>query len=94
MARHNNTARSLIIISKANGWDPCKIEGSDYPHCEYPEERVTKGDTPQLQGPLPTSPETECPYPPIPGADDRGNRPFPRRISTGNPYAGKSEADS
>lgn len=41
MARHNNTSRSLQIISKAQGWDPNQIvdtrrPGSDMPEYEHP----------------------------------------------------------
>ena len=53
MARNNNTSRSLIIMSKLQGWDPSKIDGVDYANNEYPEDRVTKGE--QLHGPLPPS---------------------------------------
>ncbi len=61
MGRANNTSRSLVIMSQLQGWDPCKIDGSDYPNCEYPEHRVTEGDTGYLQGPLPTSPQSTRP---------------------------------
>ena len=40
MARANNTARSLQIMSKLNGWDPNEITG---PAEMYPEDAVNQG---------------------------------------------------
>lgn len=93
MGRANNTARSLIIASKLQGWDPTKIDGKDFANGEYPETRVNTGDTPYLTGPLPGSPENQTPDPGVPGADSRS--PGPGGTSSGkhNPYGGgKSEA--
>lgn len=89
MGRANNIARSLQIISKAQGWDPCKIEGSEYPNCDYPEDRVTKGDTPHLSGPLPSSPESSTPNPSVPGPDTRGPGPGGQGHGKHDPNAGK-----
>jgi hypothetical protein len=46
MARSSSQDRSLVIISKMNGWDPTKIEGGPplgQAHV-YQEDRVHKGD--------------------------------------------------
>lgn len=90
MARHNNIARSLIIMSRANGWDPCKIEGADYPNNEYAEDRVTKGDTPHLTGTGTTSPESSTPNPGVPGADTRSPGAGGKSSGRHDPMAGKS----
>jgi hypothetical protein len=42
MARQNNSARSLIIMSKLQGWDPTKIEGSSV-DLGYKEDIPTQG---------------------------------------------------
>lgn len=94
MARHNNTSRSLIILSKMQGWDPTKIDGQDFANNVYPEDRATKGDTPYLTGPLPRDPQEPCPDPGPSGPDTRGPGPGGERHGTGNPYAGKSESGS
>ena len=92
MGRANNVSRSLGIISKQQGWDPSKIDGQDYPNNSYPEDRVTKGDTPYLTGPLPKDPQEPCPDPKPAGPDTRSPGPGGNSHGTGNPYAGKSEA--
>jgi hypothetical protein len=93
MGRANNTGRSLIIISQAQGWDPTKIEGADFPNNAYPENRVTKGDTAYLHGPLPSSPEANCPDPSMQGPDTRSPGPGGTKRGHGDPYGGgKSEA--
>lgn len=89
MARHNNTSRSLIIMSKLQGWDPCKIEGADYAGCDYPEDRVTKGDTAYLGGPLPADPQGATPDPAVPGPDGRSPGPGGQSHGTHDPNAGK-----
>ncbi len=89
MGRANNAARSLIQISKAQGWDPCTIEGAEYPNNEYPETRVKTGDTAYLHGPLPSSPENSTPDPAPSGPDNRSPGPGGEGHGTGNPYAGK-----
>lgn len=90
MSRYNNIARSLIIVSKANGWDPCQIEGKDYVNGEYPEDRPTKGDTAYLHGPLPNDPQGGDSNVGAPGPDTRGPQAV-KHPGTGNPYAGKME---
>ena len=91
MARQNNTSRSLIIMSKLQGWDPTKIDGKDFVGNVYPEDRTMKGDTPYLTGPLPKDPQEPCPDPSAPGPDAR--TPGNASRSHGNPYGpGKSEA--
>lgn len=92
MGRANNTSRSLIIISKLQGWDPCKIDGQSFPNAEYPEDRAMKGDTAYLSGPLPSSPESATPHPGVPGPDVRSPGPGGQSHGKGSPYAGKSEA--
>lgn len=89
MGRANNTSRSLIIISKQQGWDPTKIDGVDFANNVYPEDRVTRGDTPYLSGPLPRDPQEPCPDPGVPGPDTRGPGPGGVPRAPGNPYAGK-----
>lgn len=91
MGRANNISRSLIEISKRQGWDPTKIDGfGEFPNNDYPEDRATKGE--QLHGPLPRDPQGECPHPSPPGPDNRGPGAHPRSKPGPNPYAGKSEA--
>jgi hypothetical protein len=89
MGRANNTSRSLVIISKMQGWDPCKIDGQDYPNGEYPEDRVTKGDTAYLGGPLPTSPESATPSVGPAGPDTRSPGPGGGPHGRHDPMAGK-----
>lgn len=48
MGRQNNTARSLNIISRAQGWDPDRIEGFegvDLGEINHPREDIFKSDT-------------------------------------------------
>lgn len=89
MGRHNNPARSLVIMSKLQGWDPTKIDGQEYVNNEYREDRVTKGDGFMGKAPMPTSPEQECPYPAQPGPDTRGPNPVGGKGGHHDPYAGK-----
>ena len=89
MGRANNVGRSLQIISKLQGWDPCKIEGSDYANCEYPEDRVTKGDTPYLTGTGTTSPQSSVPDPKPPGGDTRSPGSGGQNSGKHNPMVGK-----
>lgn len=87
MARHNNISRSLQIMSREQGWDPCKIDGQDYPHLEYDEQEPTRGFRP---GAPPPDPQGPCPDPAPPGPDTRGGSPYPA-TRRGDPFAGKSE---
>jgi len=94
MGRANNTSRSLIIMSKLQGWDPCKIDGQDYVGGEFPEDRVTKGDTAYLTGPLPGSPESVTPDPGVPGPDNRSPGPGGESRKVHNPYPGDADGMS
>lgn len=89
MARHNNVSRSLIIISKAQGWDPTKIDGQDFVNGVYPEDRATKGDTAYLNGQLPKDPQEPCPDPSAPGPDNRTPYAIGKNHGTHDPMAGK-----
>lgn len=82
MARHNNTSRSLQIMSKLQGWDPSKIDGVDYAGNSYPEDRTTKGE--QFQGPLPKDPQGSCADPAPARADNRN--PGQSKRTVGDPY--------
>ena len=92
MARHNNTSRSLIIMSKLQGWDPCTIEGKEFANNEYPEDRATKGDTAYLHGPLPGGPQDAIPDPGAPGPDNRSPGPGGKSHGKHDPFAGGSIA--
>jgi hypothetical protein len=93
VGKANNVARSLIIASKLQGWDPTKIEGENFANGAYPEDRTTEGDTAYLHGPLPPSPESKTPDPGVPGPDNRTPGSGGRSSGKHNPYGGgKSEA--
>jgi hypothetical protein len=90
MGRANNSSRSLQIISRAQGWDPNKIEGFDttlesvgYRHRESPTDPST------TQDPFPGNNQTSGNSLTVksPGADTRGSA----RDSgpKGDPYPGK-----
>lgn len=86
MGRANNTSRSLQIISRAQGWDPCKIDGKDYRHLEYDDNEPMQGFKP---GPPPASPEANVPSPSVPGPDTRSPGPGGQSHGKHDPYAGK-----
>ena len=91
MGRANNASRSLQIISRMQGWDPCKIGDTEFKHLEYDEDERQTGFKP---GPMPTSPQSQTPDPSPPGPDNRSPGPGGTIRPLTDPYAGKSEAGS
>jgi hypothetical protein len=91
MARHNNTGRSLIIMSKLQGWDPCKIDGTPYPGGEYHEEKTTAGFSPEAMGGFGVvkDPQGAVPDPSAPGGDSRSPGPGGKSSGVHDPNAGK-----
>lgn len=85
MGRANNVGRSLIILSKMQGWDPCTIEGADYPSNEYNEDKVTKGSDTRFTG-HETDPQGPTPDPAVPGPDNRSPGPGGKNHGVGDPY--------
>jgi len=85
MGRMNNTSRSLIIISKANGWDPTEIHGDSY---NYNEDRVKVGDSRTIPSNLndPNTIESNL------GFTDKDfqvpDHPTQKRTTNANPYPG------
>lgn len=86
MGRANNTSRSLQIISRLQGWDPCKIGGEEFKAIEYDENERMEGFKP---GPLPVDPQAACPDPPVPGPDARGPGAGGQSHGVHDPNAGK-----
>ena len=86
MGRANNTARSLQIMAKLQGWDPCKIDGKDFPMLEYDEDERQTGVKP---GPAPKSPEDSFPGVAIQGPDTRTPGPGGQGHGKHDPNAGK-----
>ena len=67
MSRNNNTARSLIIMSKLQGWDPTRIEGFEGQDLGYREDIPTRGTVgwvPPVGGP-PDVKMQSMPAPPV-----------------------------
>lgn len=61
MSRMNNTCRSLIIISRQNGWDPTQIDGGgDLPASYTPRESPYVTDSKPIAGV--DSPHMTCGY--------------------------------
>jgi hypothetical protein len=86
MGRANNVSRSLQIISRMQGWDPCKIDGEHFAHLEYDENERQQGFRP---GPAPTSPQSIQRTQSPPGPDTRGPGPGGTNHGHHNPMAGK-----
>jgi hypothetical protein len=75
-------------MSRLQGWDPCKIEGEDFPNAEYKEDRYEKGDVVESAGlGLAKDPQGPCPYP-EPLKITEGYEDGPSKA--GNPFVGFS----